>query len=112
MSRIGSDAQVSLRPCAMQVPGTRHRANNIVPPLHDHTGNVSNLAGVFNQIIVGGKETVVHEVMAFNARKGEGELGIGELLDRFVIKEKLRRASFPDAPRAGSLDSHSLIIAR
>src|SRR2546427_10552663 len=69
MARVRCDVKLRLRPRAMQIPGARHRANNVVSPLHNHAGYLTNLPDVFNQIILARKETVVHEVMAFNARE-------------------------------------------
>src|SRR5712691_638628 len=88
VSGVGRDVQVSFWPGAMQIPRARDRTDNIVAPLYNHPGNLSNLAHIFKQIVFGGEETVVHKVMTLNPRKGHSELWIGEFFDRFVIKEK------------------------
>ena len=44
---------------------------------------------VLDEVIVRVKETVIHEVVAFDARKRERELGVGKLFDRLIVKEEL-----------------------
>src|SRR5205085_7135770 len=104
--------QLSLRPGSMQVPGTRHRTDDVVTALNDHPGNVADLPNVLDQIIVGRKETVVHEVVALNAREGLRESRIGKSFDRLRIEKEFRRRAFPNRPRTRRFKSHLLIIAR
>src|ERR1700730_5309663 len=98
-------------PGAMEVPGAGRRADHIVTPLHDDAGNVTNLLDILGQIVFGREETIVHEVVAFDARKGQRELRVGKFLDRFVIKEESRSTAFPNTPGAGGFNSHLLVIA-
>src|SRR5438876_1631705 len=85
---IGRNVQLGLGPGAMKFPRTHHRTNDVVATLHDYPRDVTNLADILDQIIVRVEEGVVHEVMAFDAREGQGELRVGKLFDGFVIKEK------------------------
>src|SRR4030095_16852971 len=39
MARVRCDVQFGLRPRAMQVPGARHRANNVIAALHNYARN-------------------------------------------------------------------------
>src|SRR5256885_14346849 len=111
MSGIRDDAQLGFRPCAVQVPGAGHRAYNIIAALNDYAGNLVDLLDILDQIILGREETIVHEVVAFDAREGERKLRVSKSLDRVVIKEQLGGAAFPDTPRAGGFDPHLLVIA-
>src|SRR5712671_3238342 len=111
MSGIRDDAELRFRPGTVQVPGTRHRAHNIVAALHDDAGNLPDLLDILRQIIVSWEETIVHEVVAFNAREGERKLRVGKSLNRLVIEEQLGGAAFPNTPGAGGFDPHLLVIA-
>src|SRR5205814_8692704 len=111
MARIRRDVNFRFRLRAMQIPGARHWANNVVSPLHNHAGYVPNLPDVFNQIVIARKETVVHEVMAFDAGEGLRKCRISKSFDRLRIEEEFRSGAFPDTPRARRFDSHLLIIA-
>src|SRR6266702_1407720 len=77
-----------LRPGTMQVPGTGHRADHVISSLNDHPRNMTDLADVFDQIVFGWKETIVHEVVTFNARKCFRECRLGESFDRFRIEKE------------------------
>src|SRR6266850_7594170 len=110
MPRIRDDAELRFRPGTVQVPGARHRAHNIVAALDDYAGNLPDLLDILRQIIVSWEETIVHEVVAFNAGEGERKLRVGKSLNRVVIKEKLGSAAFPDTPRASGFDPHLLVI--
>src|SRR5882724_1962509 len=95
----------------MQVPGARHRADDVVTALDDHAGNVANLSDILDQIIVGRKEAVVHEVVTLDAGEGLRESRIGKLLDRLGIKKEFRRRALPNGPRARRFKSYLLVIA-
>src|SRR5437762_236673 len=110
MARVRRDVKVCLRPGAMQVPGTRHRTDNVVTALNDDAGDVANLSDVLDQIIVRGKKAVIHEVVTLNAGEGLSESRIGKSLDRLGIKKEFRRRAFPNRPRARRFESHTLII--
>src|SRR5438132_6083371 len=110
MSGIRDDAQLGFRPGPVQVPGARHRANNIVAALNDYAGNLPDLLDILDQIILCWEETIVHEVVAFDACEGERKLRVSKSLNRVVIKEQLGRAAFPDTPRARGFDPNLLVI--
>src|ERR1051325_1702141 len=110
MAGIRNNFQLRLRPGAMELPGAHDRANNVVTTLHDDTRNSADTADVFDQIIVGWEEGVVHEVVAFDACEGEGELRLGKFFDHCRIEEKFRSAALPNTPGARRLQSHCGII--
>src|SRR5688572_27553942 len=112
MTAIRDNAQVGFRPGTMQVPGAGHWANNVVAALDDHTANLPNLIDILDQIILIWEETIVHEVMAFDARESESKLRVSKPLDRAVVKEKLGGTAFPDTPCACRFDPHLLVITR
>src|SRR5215471_20631205 len=103
--------QLCLGPCPVEVPGTIHGADHIITTLNNYTGNVTNLRDVLNQIILGGEETVVHEIVTFDPRKRFSKRRVGESFDRFRIKEELRGTSFPNRPGASGRNPHLLIVA-
>src|SRR4051812_7994091 len=96
----------------MQLPSTHHRADDIIATLHNDSRNVANLSDVFDEVVVRLEEGIVHEVVAFYARKCHRKLRLCKLLYHCVIEEELRCASLPDAPGARSLKPHLLVIAR
>ena len=50
-----------------------HRADDVVPSLHDDRGDVPDAADVVEQLALALQETAVHEVMALDARDRERE---------------------------------------
>jgi hypothetical protein len=58
MTGVGNDLESRFRPGAMQIPGIRHRTNNVVPTLDDHSRQVSNPIDVLQQVIVSIKEAM------------------------------------------------------
>src|SRR6266436_3407297 len=74
VSRIGNDAKLRLRPGLVQLPGAHHRTNDVVPPLNDHGGNVTNPANILDQVVVSLKETIVHKVVTLDASQGQRHL--------------------------------------
>src|SRR5262245_12470241 len=119
MSGVRRNVEVGLGPRAMQVPRAFHRTDYVVASLNDDTWNVTYPADILEQIIVGRKEAIVHEVVTLDARKGERELWIGESLDRFGIEKQFRGAAFPDTPRPGRryfflfiVSGETLVISR
>src|SRR5256714_3765262 len=109
---VWDDSQVRFGPGAVQVPRASHGADNVVAPLHYDAGDVPNFFHVLDEIVVCREEGVVHEVVTLDARKRQGELRLGELLDHRVVEEELRSAPLPDAPRARSFEPDTLIAAR
>src|SRR5437762_1207387 len=88
MSGVRRDMYFCFRPGAMQVPGTGHRADDVISSLNDHPRDMTDLADVFDQIVFGRKETVVHEVVTFNARKCFRECRVRKSFDRFRIEKE------------------------
>src|ERR1043165_9674954 len=97
---VGDDAEVGLGPGAVQVPGAAHGADHVVAPLDDDGRDVSYLPDVLDEVVVRREEGVVHEVLTLDAREGERELRVGELLDGRVVEEQLRSTPLPHAVRA------------
>ena len=62
----------------MQIPGARDRTDNIIAALNNDAGNMPDAADIFNQIIVGREERVVHEVVTFDARESERKLRVAQ----------------------------------
>src|SRR5258705_13632820 len=112
MTGIGNEVQLWFRPGSMEIPGARKRTDNIVPTLNNDGGDRSDPADIFDQIIVGTEEGVVHEVVTFDPGEGEGKLRIGKLLDHGRVEEKPGGTAFPDTPRACRLQTNRLVIAR
>src|ERR1700674_5552224 len=110
MPGVWDNSQFGFRPGTMKVPSTPHRTHHIVAALDDYAGNLPDLLDILDQIIVGWKETIVHEVVAFDAREGEGKLRVSKSLNRLIIKKKLGGAAFPDTPCAGGFDPFFLVI--
>src|ERR1700728_1831514 len=67
--RILHNAQISLWPCAMQIPRTTHRAHHVVATLHDHRRNPANAIDVSQQLIIVFEKAAIDEVVAFDTRK-------------------------------------------
>src|SRR5258706_3818982 len=111
VARVRRNQEFRFRPGTMQIPGTRHRTDDIVTPLHNHAGNVTNLSNVLDQVILCWEKAVVHEVMTFNPGKSQSELRVSKLLDRFVIEEKPGSAALPNAPCARCFDLNVSIVA-
>src|SRR5215212_5747400 len=109
---VGDDPEVGLGPGFVQLPRTEDGADHVVAPLDDDGRDVTYLADVLDEVVVRREEGVVHEVVALDAREGERELRVGELLDGRVVEEELRRAPLPHAPRARGLDPRGLVPAR
>jgi len=81
MTGVENDLESRFRPGAMQIPGIRHRTDNVVPTLHDHSRYVSHPTDVFNQVIVSLKEAIVHEVMTFDSRQRDCGFRFTEVID-------------------------------
>src|SRR5215207_5164625 len=109
---VGDDAEVRLGPRLVQLPGAEDGADHVVAPLDDDGRDVADAADVLDEVVVGREEGVVHEVVALDAREGERELGVGELLDGGVVEEELRSAPLPHAPRARRFEPRRLVLAR
>src|ERR1043166_5483397 len=111
MACVRSDMQLRFRPRPVQVPGALDGTDNIVAALDNHTRYVANLIDVLKEIILCLEETIMHEIMAFNAGEGECESRISKPFDGFGIEEKFRGCALPDAPRARGCDSDLLVSA-
>ena len=94
MSGVGRDMQLGLWPDAVQFPRAHHRTHHVVPTLNDHPRKVANGADIFDQVIVGLKETIVHEVMAFDARQRQSPFRLSEFIDQLLIGKEFGRAAF------------------
>src|SRR5437879_2275482 len=81
MTSIGDDVELGLRPSPMEIPGTHHRANNIVPPLDDYARNVANLFNILDYVIVSFEETGVDEVVALHPRDCQGDVWLSKVID-------------------------------
>src|SRR4029079_9430670 len=110
MPGIGNNLQLRLGPGAMKLPGAHYRTNNVVPALNDDARNSADTADVLDQIIVGREERVVHEVVAFNASEGQGELSVGKFFDHCRIEEGFRGAALPNAPGARRFQSNRRVV--
>src|SRR5258706_8508453 len=111
VARVRRNQEFRFRPGTMQVPGTRHRTDHIVTPLHNHARNVTNLSYVLDQVILCREETILHEVMTFNPGKSQSELRVSKLLESIVIKEEPGSAALPNAPCARGFDLNVSIVA-
>ncbi len=73
MARIGNDLEGGFRPGPVQGPGSFHGGHHVVAALNDHAGNVSEPGSVSQQLVIPVKETLVDEVVALDAGKGQGK---------------------------------------
>src|SRR4029078_13578310 len=110
MAGVRNNFQLRLGPGAMKLPGAHYRTNNVVPALHDDARNSADTADVLDQIIVSREEGVVHEVVAFNASEGQGELGVAKFFNHRRIEEEFRGAALPNAPGARRFQSNRSVV--
>ena len=75
----------------VQLPGALHRVHHIVAALHDHAGMWRILCTLVEQLVVALEEAAVDEVVALDAREGDGVV---------VGAEQSRRARGPAAVTA------------
>ena len=84
MSAVGSDDEFSFRPRPVERPRTFHRADHIVTPLYDHSGDLPDSRSVAEQLVVGFQETFIDKVVGLDARESEGKLVL------FVVAGEVR----------------------
>ena len=111
MAGVGNDLEIGEGKKFFQFPGGIHRANDIVSAVDEDGRDMGDLGCVFEKLVVVAEETLIDEVMAFNAGKSLGEPGIVTLVDELLVDDKARGRSFPDAPTASGGDAHIRIGA-
>ena len=87
--------------------GGLRRRHHIVAAMHDHAGNVPEAVRGADQLIVGVEEAAVHEVMAFDAREGEGVMRLREAALALGIRQQRERLALPGAPGARRFELHA-----
>src|SRR6267142_325845 len=100
MSRIRNQAEISLGPYPMQIPGGGCGANHVVASLHDRRRDAPDALHVVQQLCLAAQEAAVHEVMAFDAGHRESELVLAPFSDVVRIASQKAGGRFPDGPRA------------
>lgn len=88
MSGVRNDIECCLWPGPMQLPRAPQRANNVVPAMHNHRGDVAYSIDMFKQVVVSFKEAIVREVVTFYARQRDRLLGFAEFVNQFLIWQK------------------------
>src|SRR5499426_4731870 len=111
MARVRNDYKLRLGPGPVKIPRAHHRADDVVPPLNDHGGNVANPVDIFEQVIVGLEKRIVNEVMRFDARKWKRLARIAEIINQILIRYQLRCAALPDAPGSRGFQTNGFIFA-
>ncbi|MCY1440773.1 hypothetical protein D9M71_570580 [compost metagenome] len=78
--------------------------------MHDNRRQVGDLRHVADQL-VRLKESVVHEVVALDARNGQCPLRLGEAIDYQRVRPQRGSAPFPGRPGLGRVHLGNLIVA-
>ena len=82
VTSIDHKLKLSLGPDLVQIPGRGSRADNVITTLDNGGRNMTDLVHVLQDVSIGLEETLVEEVMAFNAGKGQSPdilRGLGDL---------------------------------
>src|SRR5436309_10727030 len=95
---VRDDLEVGLGPAAMELPRRDHRADDVVPPLDDHGGDVANPFHVLEELVRVPEEGGVDEVVALDPGEGLGELLTPEALDQRRVGAELAGPRLPHAP--------------
>src|SRR4051812_44268355 len=98
MPGVSDDAQIRLRPGAVQVPCAAQWTDDVIAALHDHTRYISQLVRIVQKLIVALEEAAVHEIVAFDARELQREFGSAGAGDVIRIWQQIARAAFPGRP--------------
>src|SRR5579863_3465537 len=98
MPAIWSDNELSFGPSAMERPSAFHGTYHIVATLHNHSGDVSNPRSVAQQLVVRIEESLIYEVVRFNARESQSELILSIVVGESGIWEEFGGSAFPRAP--------------
>src|SRR5262245_20815781 len=69
---VSDDPQLRLRPGAPKVPSVLHRGHHIIATVHHHAGQVADVLYPAQKLVVALEKTAVDEVVAFDAREGDG----------------------------------------
>src|SRR5262245_15684447 len=96
----------------MQGPGIGKRGCDIVASMHDGARNAFEFSGLREELVVARKKAAMHEVVALDAREGEGEAILPELRNSRRIGTERDRACLPLAPGPGAVELHSLVTTR
>src|SRR5438477_624929 len=62
MTGIRDDVERGLGPSVVQIPGTAHRTDHVVAPLHDGAGNLADALHIVEQLCLALEEAIVDEV--------------------------------------------------
>ncbi len=104
VSSARDDVEVGFGPSAVEIPCGDGRADDIIAPLDDDCGEMTDLVYVFDQPIVGFKEATVDEVVAFDAREGEGFGGVFKAAKVIGGDVESAGANFPMRPSSGGME--------
>ena len=77
--------------------------------MHDHAGNVLQPMRVGNQLVVGVEEAAIDEIVALDAREGEGVVILGEAAHPLGVGQQRQRLAFPGAPGPRGFELHGWI---
>src|SRR6202050_2345872 len=111
MSGVADDAQVGLRPYAVQIPCAGGGADDIVTSLHDGSRNVPDARHVVEQLRFTAQKAAIHEVVAFYASHCERELILAPLLDVVGIAAQEAGGCLPYRPGARGRQRGALLVA-
>jgi proline iminopeptidase len=94
VSSIGYDHIARLGPRFVQLVGGNDRADHVVAPLHDHTGDVADAIHLLEQG-VGRHEDAVAEVMRLDACEAERDDVVLEMPDDVLACDRFRTSGRP-----------------
>ncbi len=92
---IRYDAEVGFRPRAMQCPCGLHRAHDVVAALHDDGRDVPDTIDAAQELVLALEETLVHEVVTFDARNRSREIFVAPLVYVLLVDVQVTRRSLP-----------------
>src|SRR6266849_5607368 len=107
MTRIGDHAKLRFRPNSVQIPSAGRRTDDVVAALYDGRGNIPDALHVVQQLTLAAQETAIHEVMAFDARHGEGEEVLAPFPNVILIAVQKAGGRFPYRPCASRCQRYS-----
>src|SRR6188508_1975501 len=100
MPRVGHDPEIRLGPTPRELEGRVDRAHDVVTSMHDHGGYPPNSLDAVEQLVLVLEEAAIDEIVRFDTRERERELGRCEQVLALRIREQRARRTLPHRPRA------------
>src|SRR3546814_16332924 len=86
--------------CSSDLPGVLDRADHVVTAVDDDAGDVGDLAGVAQQLVVELEEAAVDEVVVLDPRERQRETRVCVAVGEVRVDVHDAGGAFPPAPRA------------